>query len=218
MFRNELKQRNLDIEVIRSFSPLALRNEHYDAPKHLLINAELFELLVYNLVDNAVKYAHRGSKIYLLWRRGEDHFELTVSNFGPKMDEGDSLYELYARGDIAQKVAAGDGIGLYVVKKITSLLNLNIFHKCVFINKYHIPLMDWFIKEPFSEQSDIEKQNSIKAAQKGPEIQPRFKPELIINKSEYTSVTRKDLSKEYLRKRIDRETWFTSFSIVVPKP
>lgn len=218
MFRNELKDRNLDIEVLRNFSSLSLKIQHYDAPRYLFINAELFELLVYNLVDNAVKYAHRGSKIYLAWGQEENLLKLTVSSFGPKMDEGDSLYELYARGDIAQKhVASGDGIGLYVVKKISSLLNLNISHESVFIDKYHIPLVDWFTREQFVEQTDIDRQTSISAFKRSLEMQHVFDPELIINKSEYTCITRKDLSKEYLRKRIDRETWFTSFTVVVPK-
>ncbi len=211
MFRDELKDRNLDIIVIRNSEPYFEKGKHTDAPRNITINSELFELLIYNLVDNAVKYAYRGSKIYLSWKRNVENrrYKLSVINFGPEMKSGEDLYELYARGDMVQgHMATGDGIGLYVVKRICELLNLKKCHCSKFIYKYHVPLVYWFLKEKFSDPEIIEKQSCVKVYC-GDLCQD------IINSSEYTKIKRSDLSKEYLIKRIERETWQTTFSVEV---
>lgn len=211
MFRDELKDRNLDIIVIRNSEPFFEKEKHTDAPRYLMINSELFELLIYNLVDNAVKYAHRGSKIYLSWKRSAENrrCKLSVISFGPEMKSGEDLYELYARGDIVQgHMATGDGIGLYVVRRICELLNLQKCHCSSFIYKYHVPLVNWFLKEKFIQPEIIRKQSGVK----------EYCGELcqdIINSSDYTKIKRSDLSKEYLINRIDRETWQTTFSIEI---
>lgn len=211
MFRDELKDRNLDIIVIRNSEPYFEKEKHVDAPRYITINSELFELLIYNLVDNAVKYAHRGSKIYLSWKKNAENrkYKLSVISFGPEMKSGEDLYELYARGDIAQEhMATGDGIGLYVVRRISELLNLQKRHCSNFIYKFHVPLVNWFLKERFSQPEIIEKQSYVK------EYCGNL-CQYIINSSDYTKIKRSDLSKEYLMKRIDRETWQTIFSIEV---
>ena len=216
MFRNELKGRNLDIIIIRNYDRENLTGNYMeDGPRNIFIHSELFELLVYNLVDNAVKYAHRGSIIYISWHKKNTHsntYELAITSYGPHMDDGDSLYELYARGDIAQhQVATGDGIGLYVVKRAAKLLNLSVSHNSQFVSKYHLPLIPWYLNENFDNE---------KATQKKKEINNYIHDQQslsnnIINENDYTKITRRDLSKEYLTKRIDRETWITTFSVYV---
>lgn len=221
MFRNELKGRNLDIIILRN-SDNDVRNQilqdaqkfYRDGPRYTYINSELFELLVYNLVDNAVKYAHRGSKIYLSWHKTYNDFdELTVTSFGPQMEDGDALYELYARGSTAQlHVASGDGIGLYAVKRIAQLLKLDVAHTSNYISKYNIPIIPWYIKESFDPSYQEERQNICNFAE---QEYREVSSSLIINNNEYTSIVRRDLSKEYLIKRISRQTWNTTFRVRV---
>lgn len=215
MFRNELAARNLDIKIIRNPDRDNLRSTCIeDGPRNILIHPELFELLVYNLVDNAVKYAHRGSIIYLSWHKKNMHsniYELTITSYGPCMEEGDSLYELYARGATAQlQVASGDGIGLYVVKRAAKLLNLEVSHKSQFIHKYHLPLVTWYLSESFENDTAMLKKKEINKY-----IHNQEASYDIINENEYTKITRRDLSQEYLIKRIDRETWVTTFSVEI---
>ena len=219
MFRNELKARNLDILILRNSSnniQERILEEPYrlykEGPRHIQINSELFELLIYNLVDNAVKYAHRGSKIYLSWHRagnGLREVELTVTSYGPHMESGDALYRLYARGLTAElHVATGDGIGLYVVKRIAQLLKIQISHSSNFISKYNLPIISWYAREEFNSDDTlpVRQEDCSLMLQKLP-------GDLIINDNEYTSITSRDVTSEYLIKRIIRETWVTTFRV-----
>lgn len=216
MFRNELKERNLDIVILRNSDRInSFGSGTEDGPRSIYIHPELFELLVYNLVDNAVKYAHRGSIIYLSWHKKDiqsSTCELTITSYGPHMDESDLLYELYARGDTAQhQVASGDGIGLYVVRRAARLLNISVSHTTKFINKYHLPLISWYLKESFENKEATSKKDEIsRYIRDNQQVDGS-----IINENDYTKIERRNLSKEYLIKRIDRETWITTFSVVV---
>ena len=221
MFRNELKGRNLDIIILRNSDENVLdyilqdSNKSYrDGPRYLYINSELFELLVYNLVDNAVKYAYRGSKIYLSWHIVYDEaYELTVSSFGPEMKDGEALYELYARGVTAQlHVASGDGIGLYVVKRIAKLLKLEVDHTSNLISKYNLPIIPWYIKENFNVSNKKEHQAFCDLIS---DEYYHLRSDLIVNNNAYTSIERRDLSKEYLNSRIAHETYNTTFKIKI---
>jgi len=216
MFKSKLKGRNLDIQV--------LRNEYKEAHRYIKTNAGLFELLMYNLVDNAVKYAYRGSVIRLSWFRSVDnpiYFELKVSSYGPQIDEGDRPYELYSRGTSYEgkvdKVAfvEGDGMGLYVVKRINDLLYLSgVSHICDLISQYNVPLIQWYQAEPFEDDSfhRCRKKELIDYLNQTPDDALNE----IINNSN-TKITRRKLSKKYLDARILRKTWLTTFTVKVPQ-
>jgi anti-sigma regulatory factor (Ser/Thr protein kinase) len=216
MFRSRLHGRNLDIEVLRSSDT--------DAPRFIRTNTGLFELLVYNLVDNAVKYAYRGSVIRLSWSRPGyncNYYELTITSYGPKMDLGERPYELYTRGYIHEgkryepNSVEGDGMGLYVVKHINELLNLDgVSHTCEYILPYNVPLIRWYRDEHFSNEHThvLKKKELLDYLKKNPDLDMNN----IINHN-VTRITRRDLSEEYLDARIDKETWLTTFTVKVSK-
>ena len=212
MFRDTLEQRNLDIEVWVNNS----------LPRVIFTNRELFELLVYNLVDNAVKYAYRGSVIKLEWCTDNYESCLKVISYGPRIDPADNPYELYSRGKNAiagLHAVQGDGIGLYVVKRIEQLLGLLVHldsdHK---VSSYNLPLISWFIDEDFTHEEDWVKdiQDELKKY-----VVKNHRPEwqTIINKHEQSKIRRenKDITKEYLKQNIKRETWETIFTVYIPK-
>lgn len=170
MFNDELEGRNLEIIVYRGGHDLSMRYKSEDspfinelirkkihrsgrfatAPREIMVNARLFELIVYNLVDNAVKYAYRGTNIYLIWSRSESKCELSVTSFGPSMPEKDvDVYGLYVRGN-DERILSGDGLGLYVVKKIAEKLDFEIRDECERISDYNVPLISWYKKTDFS--------------------------------------------------------------------
>lgn len=218
MFRDRLSDRNLDFIVLRNSSLNSSSqseiNYFSSAPRYIKVNPDLFELLVYNLVDNAVKYAYRGSTIYVSWRIVEKGYKLTIYSFGPEIKKEDRIYDLYSRGSINNKnVVDGDGIGLFVAKRIEKLLGITVSHKCEKIYGYHIPLIEWYINEPFNDDEHKKKQLVLK---RHAETINKKILKVVLNKNPHTVITRRDLSKEYLDARIDRETWMTRFNVIIP--
>ena len=221
MFADDLLDRNLSLSVVGGADPKLpyfLSNRQYHAHKNIVIYRDLFELLVYNLVDNAVKYAHRGSNITLSWHNPGNEFNynlLTVSSFGTQA-AGDDIYKLYFRGDNAANLTAmeGDGIGLHVVQRAAMLLGLKVVHTCTHVAPYHLPLIEWYINESFVDTAQKEKQMRLHEYKK--QIMG-FDLSDIVNHHANTRITRMNLSKEYLENKIDESTWLTTFKVSVPK-
>ena len=208
MFRDTLEQRNLDI--VLSIDQTTARA--------IYTNNNLFELLVYNLVENAVKYAYRGSVIRLKWFAEANRNKLAVISYGPQMRNEDHPYELYSRGKEAVKglhSVQGDGIGLYVVKRIEKLLNIKVYHYCEKISDYCIPLIDYFLAEKFFNKNSAEcfKNQLINYC----EFNRISEWDDIINKHEQTMINRerKDVTQEYLLDNIERCVWKTVFYVVI---
>lgn len=216
MFRDMLRDRNLDLVIIRETDPTppCFSEKFPDAPRFINANSELFELLIYNLVDNAVKYAYIGSKIYLRWNRIENNkLMFSVTDFGPKIEEKDRIFELYARGSTNNhNYVDGDGIGLYVVKRIEELLNIHVNYSNSFISEYHLPLVPWYIKEPFNDMIRNQIKKELSNYQNNTDWEFYSS---IINDNTFTEIRRRDLSVEYLDAKIKCETWKTTFYVIV---
>jgi len=83
----------------------------------------LVELLIFNLIDNAVKYSvkKRNSPIILDGIVTDGGAQLRVHNFGVGIAEEDQqrIFERYFRSDRVRKIEAnGTGVGLYICKRI----------------------------------------------------------------------------------------------------
>ena len=230
MFHDELEIRNLEIIVYRGgydSSTVGYKMEEYiiertheitrqygthlAATRKITINSRLFELLVYNLVDNAVKYAYRGTNIYLIWGRFENDLELSVTSYGPRMPKGDAMYGLYVRGN-DKRLREGDGLGLYVVKKIAEKLALMVSHKSEKISGYNVPLIPWYTNTDYSRIKGYSKIDESELVTSSDESQVL----LAINKYPPTEIKDTDLTPDYLSERIKMETWRTTFRIRIP--
>lgn len=231
MFRDELVAKRLDIIVYRGdYNPSTIgykmteylfknasiitrkQGKYKTAPNEITINARLFELLVYNIVDNAVKYAYLGTNIYLIWGLIDDTYELSVTSYGPPMPEGNKAYGLYARGN-DKRLIQGDGLGLYVVKKISEKLNIIIKDDGERISPYNVPLITRYRKADFS---GFKGYSTIKLDEPELNNDQRQQVSLVINKHPQTEIREDDMTLDYLHKRIEMETWRTTFRVIIP--
>ena len=110
----------------RRFSAKLLRAS-FDAPADLpTIRADEHRLqeVIYNLLDNAVKYSQPEGKIVLKAERGGDHVRIAVTDEGVGIPARDvpRIFERFYRADKARsRQVGGTGLGLSIVKHIAQL-------------------------------------------------------------------------------------------------
>lgn len=93
---------------------------HQDKPCELRMHPLLAELVVANLLRNAVQHNHQGGTIHV--RIGHDGFVL--SNSGPVLNvDPESLFDRFAKGDPS---SSGAGLGLSMVKEACDNAGLRI--------------------------------------------------------------------------------------------
>jgi two-component system phosphate regulon sensor histidine kinase PhoR len=78
------------------------------------------ELLLMNLLDNALKYAKEGKRVTIDVRTGLRALEIRVSDGGPGIPAGERrrIFERFVRGSAVANQVRGSGIGLALVKHI----------------------------------------------------------------------------------------------------
>jgi two-component system, OmpR family, phosphate regulon sensor histidine kinase PhoR len=98
-----------------------------DAPDDLpLLQADEARLqeVIYNLIDNAVKYSNAGGKIRVRAESDGERLTLNVSDEGPGIPARDlpRIFERFYRADKARhRELGGTGLGLSIVKHIAQL-------------------------------------------------------------------------------------------------
>ena len=139
----KLSQAEIDKEVIResqavqpiltmlheSFKPLAhdkgieitLNN---DNEANVYATAECLEIVVGNLLSNALKFSNKGSKIVIGTELNDNQISISVKDSGTGIDKKDidKVFKRFVRLD-THKSIQGTGIGLSVVKEITEANN-----------------------------------------------------------------------------------------------
>lgn len=98
---------------------------HCDTAESCVVLAAKDEIhqVVYNLVDNAMKYSHDGGQVWISLRNEGEQAVLTVSDNGVGIPEEDlpRIFERFYRVDKARsRAAGGTGLGLSIVKDMVS--------------------------------------------------------------------------------------------------
>lgn len=128
----ELPLERIDIseETVRSVSELSRRIEfagrhrlNVDTEYGLMAMADprRWQLVVKNLIDNAVKYSPNGGMIDVFLARRDNKIELAVSDTGQgfEPEEAARIFERFYRiGDEDTRTAQGVGLGLYLVREM----------------------------------------------------------------------------------------------------
>lgn len=112
------------------------------------------ELILYNIIHNAVKYCHRGTNIYLdcnyiVNAKNEKRHKITVTDYGTGIfaKRHEDIFKLYYRDPETSMNAEGSGIGLYISKLIADSIGVDLDYNCELISEYNVPLIDRFIQE-----------------------------------------------------------------------
>ncbi len=89
----------------------------------------LLQMLISNLLDNAIKYSGKESRIEIMLRKENRQVVLSVSDEGvgiPNAEKKKVFDKFYRVGNEDTRTAKGTGLGLYICKQITRGLNGNI--------------------------------------------------------------------------------------------
>lgn len=129
MFRLELKKRKL--RIFNTTAPI-------DFNIHFNTHEELFSIILFNLIDNAVKYSYWGTNIHCEVLPGQ----VIIKNYGIEIEAGSRPYDMYYRDKRNVENNLGDGIGLFSSKRAANILGIELFHTCEKISNYNIPLVN----------------------------------------------------------------------------
>jgi two-component system, OmpR family, phosphate regulon sensor histidine kinase PhoR len=96
-------------------------------PASIVVNTDrrALEMLLSNLIENAVKYCPEGSHITVSGRLDETHFRLSVADDGPGIadEHHNRLFERFYRIDPGRaRATGGTGLGLSIVKHLAEAL------------------------------------------------------------------------------------------------
>lgn len=175
--------------------------------------------VLFNLVDNAVKYGRKGSNVYIkvvlefkndfFGKKEVKSVRLSVINFGDEITDYQNIYKLYYRN--ASNEIEGMGIGLYLAKKLCS--SLHYYTDCVKsikISDINMP-MHYFYRE----------QNNLSKAKISDEYKRILKKELPQNTTKYVvnqHVSKNDweVTELEIQKMIERPIYQNEFQVIIP--
>jgi|GEM_PF-4257301 len=182
-----------------------------DVPELIHTYLQLLELMVYNLVDNAVKYSYWGTKIHIKFSSyfvDSSVFVIEVENYGQKIPLGEEPYNTFWRAGYDDNKIRGEGLGLFFVKQLAKTLDWNVYHKCDFVSDKNIGLFSQYLESDLAR--DPKNKDLVNLIQR--------ESALISKKHDTSRMINRHTNKKIstlaeLEDEINRETWHTTFYI-----
>lgn len=123
-----VNQDNFDLLDIVKRACLSLpggERVHISSPEEVWVHTdqEIARVIIYNLLENALKYSPEGSLIKITLIDGPDKVQFSVENKvgSAGLPSSEHVFEKYYRSSLARQ-RTGSGLGLYLVKSLVSLL------------------------------------------------------------------------------------------------
>jgi signal transduction histidine kinase len=123
-----VNQDNFDLLDIVKRACLSLpggERVHVSAPAEVLVHSdqEIVRVIVFNLLENALKYSPEDSAVNISLINSPDEIRFSVENQvgSAGFPSPDQVFEKYYRSALARQ-RTGSGLGLYLVKSLVSLL------------------------------------------------------------------------------------------------
>lgn len=112
MFKFNIQRKNVDLA--ESYHPTTIP---------FMADTRLLGMMIQNIVSNAVKYTPSGGKIAIKVNKVSNSLNITISDTGigiPKNQQGKIFSKLFRADNASLMDPTGTGLGLYIVKEITS--------------------------------------------------------------------------------------------------
>ena len=108
------------VDEIRAARPQATLELSVEGDCTARIDADRFEQVVLNLLDNAATYGEKARPVRIDVISATDTVCLSVQNYGPPIDPAflPLIFSPFARGETTRGSSAGLGLGLYVSERI----------------------------------------------------------------------------------------------------
>jgi signal transduction histidine kinase len=90
---------------------------------HVKADPLLIQILINNLLDNAVKYSPRSAAVQVKLAQGTSNVEMSIADQGPGIpdeEKGKIFKRFYRIGNESVRTTQGTGLGLYLCKKIST--------------------------------------------------------------------------------------------------
>lgn len=112
-------------------------------------NSYMIEQATYNLTNNAIKYALRGTTVSLDCRLNEEHnrYEIIVENWGHSlkdMDNIERIFEYGVRG--TNNVKEGSGLGLFLTRGIAKAHGGDVICEMKEVSEYDWSLLELYMQ------------------------------------------------------------------------
>ncbi len=130
-FSNINLNRTID-QVIDSFDHLVARKKiefdrHYEASESIVTDREKIEVIIANLISNAIKFSKEGARVVIQTSQdAEGNMVIAVQDFGVGIDDGfmDEIYDRFKQLDSGtRKEFGGHGLGLAIVNSLVELMD-----------------------------------------------------------------------------------------------
>ena len=123
MFEKKIEDKNLDIEGLDSDRLMAV------------VDADLMQQVIYNLVENAVKFVNKGGTISFGFDKNKDTCTVSIRNTGEglKNNEIQQVFDRFYKTDSSRgKDTTGLGLGLSISRKIVHIHKGHIIVRSVY--------------------------------------------------------------------------------------
>lgn len=117
------------LDVIESITPLAKAKEinlSFQGKSNVFaeVDADRFYRMVYNIVENGIKYTYNGGNVIVGLEEDENNIYLIIADNGIGISEETlpKIFDRFTRGDTARsKKSGGFGLGLAIAKEIIDI-------------------------------------------------------------------------------------------------
>jgi signal transduction histidine kinase len=104
-------------------------NEEVEADADVKGDALLLQMLINNLLENAIKYSPKENPVTAILKKNKSGIELQVKDEGPGIEDNEKkkvFTKFYRIGNEATRKTQGTGLGLYLCRKIVQSHNGDI--------------------------------------------------------------------------------------------